>query len=165
MTRSAPASVSIQTSLHSSPAPPPWFGEVALLVSHLQKQGVLDALSAHVRFARRRFGTSRSSILSRCSSGILSVANGRCKPSTKECGLGPAPSWPSSSVAAVEDFPERLSARAAAHPTNDQAHHADKRLAAQRLIGGFAHGNAPLAASAGCLLPPGDRVWRRQAPQ
>lgn len=30
MTRSAPASVSIQTSSHSSPAPPPWFGEVAL---------------------------------------------------------------------------------------------------------------------------------------
>lgn len=56
MTRSAPASVSIQTSSHSSPAPPPWFGEVALLVSHLQKQGVLDAINAPVRFARRRFG-------------------------------------------------------------------------------------------------------------
>jgi hypothetical protein len=56
MTSSAPASVSIQTSSHSSPAPPPWFGEVALLVSQLRKQGVLDAISAQVRFARRRFG-------------------------------------------------------------------------------------------------------------
>jgi hypothetical protein len=36
--------------------PPPWFGEVVLLVSHLRKQGVLDAINAHVRFARRRFG-------------------------------------------------------------------------------------------------------------
>ena len=56
MPRSAPACVSIQTSSHSSPVPPPWCGEVVLLVSHLRKQGVLDAINAHVRFARRRFG-------------------------------------------------------------------------------------------------------------
>jgi len=36
--------------------PPPWFGEVVLLVGHLRKQGVLDAITQRVRFARRRFG-------------------------------------------------------------------------------------------------------------
>src|SRR5215469_618702 len=56
MTSIAHPSVSIQTSSSSSPAPPPWFGEVALLVQHLGKQGVLDAISAQVRFAHRRFG-------------------------------------------------------------------------------------------------------------
>jgi len=56
MTSIAHPSVSIQTSSRSSPAPPIWFGEVALLVHHLSKQGVLDAISAQVRFARRRFG-------------------------------------------------------------------------------------------------------------
>ncbi len=38
------------------PAPPPWFGESVLLVSHLRKQNILDAISTQVRFARRRFG-------------------------------------------------------------------------------------------------------------
>ena len=56
MTSIASASVSVQTSSRSSPAPPPWFGEVVLLVCYLQKQGVLDAISAQVHFARRRFG-------------------------------------------------------------------------------------------------------------
>jgi hypothetical protein len=56
MTSIASSSVSIQTSSCSSPAPPPWFGEVALLVCHLRKQGVLDAIDTQVRFARRRFG-------------------------------------------------------------------------------------------------------------
>ena len=32
------------------------FEEVALLVHHLRKQGILDAISAQVHFARRRFG-------------------------------------------------------------------------------------------------------------
>lgn len=48
--------VTIQTSSRSVPAPPGWLGEVALFVHHLRKQGVLDAISAQVRFARRRFG-------------------------------------------------------------------------------------------------------------
>jgi hypothetical protein len=52
----AHASVNVQTSSHSSPVPPPWFGEATLLIYHLRKQGVLDAISAQVRFARRRFG-------------------------------------------------------------------------------------------------------------
>jgi hypothetical protein len=56
MTSIAYASVNIQTSSRSSPAPPPWFGEVVLLVSHLQKQVILGAISAQVHFARRRFG-------------------------------------------------------------------------------------------------------------
>ena len=45
MTSIANASVTIQTSSRSVPAPPPWFGEVALLVSYLRTQGVLDAIS------------------------------------------------------------------------------------------------------------------------
>src|SRR5215472_10222894 len=56
MTSIASASFSVQTSSRSSPAPPPWFGEVVLLVCYLQKQGILDAISAQVHFARRRFG-------------------------------------------------------------------------------------------------------------
>jgi hypothetical protein len=56
MTSIASSSVSIQTSSSSSPIPPPWFGEVALLVSHLRRQGVLDAIAEQVRFVRRRFG-------------------------------------------------------------------------------------------------------------
>jgi hypothetical protein len=32
------------------------FEEVALLVNHLRTQGILDAISAQVHFARRRFG-------------------------------------------------------------------------------------------------------------
>jgi hypothetical protein len=56
MTSIAHASVSIQTSSRSSPAPPPWFGEVALMAAYLRKQGVLTGISERVRFARRRFG-------------------------------------------------------------------------------------------------------------
>ncbi|HEX4203031.1 MAG TPA: hypothetical protein VHZ51_02295 [Ktedonobacteraceae bacterium] len=39
-----------------APCPPPWFGEVVLLVTHLKKQGVFTKLCERVRFARRRFG-------------------------------------------------------------------------------------------------------------
>jgi hypothetical protein len=56
MTRSASSKVAIQTSSRSVPATPTWFGEVALIVEHLRKQGVLAAIGEHVRFARRRFG-------------------------------------------------------------------------------------------------------------
>ena len=52
----ADSSVTIQTSAHSVPVPPVWFGEVALLIHHLRSQGILDAMSEQVRFARRRFG-------------------------------------------------------------------------------------------------------------
>jgi len=49
-------SVIIQTSSESVPAVPSWFGEIALIVKHLRKQGVLSALCERVRFRRRRFG-------------------------------------------------------------------------------------------------------------
>ncbi len=52
----ADVSVSIQTSSLSVPSTPAWFGEVALLIPSLRKQGVLDAINSQVRFARRRFG-------------------------------------------------------------------------------------------------------------
>ena len=56
MTSIVDSSVSIQTSAESAPCPPPWFGEVVLLVTHLQKQGVWASLCERVQFARRRFG-------------------------------------------------------------------------------------------------------------
>src|SRR5947209_12159960 len=56
MTSIADSSVIIQTSSESVPATPSWFGEVALIIPSLRKQGVLSAISAQVRLARRRFG-------------------------------------------------------------------------------------------------------------
>src|SRR6266576_1238121 len=56
MTSIADISVSIQTSPESVPATPSWFGEVALLIPYLRKQGVLSAISSQVHLARRRFG-------------------------------------------------------------------------------------------------------------
>src|SRR5260370_40624482 len=55
MTSIAYSPTSIQSSERSAPLPPPWFGEVVLIVGHLRKQGVLDAITQRVRFARRRF--------------------------------------------------------------------------------------------------------------
>jgi hypothetical protein len=52
----ADGSVSIQTSSQSVRSTPSWFGEVALMVEHLRKQGILSAICERVRFARRRFG-------------------------------------------------------------------------------------------------------------
>src|SRR2546428_2279289 len=57
MTSIADGSVIIQTTSRSVPSPPSWFGEVALIVEHLRKQGVLSAIGERVRFARRRFGS------------------------------------------------------------------------------------------------------------
>ncbi len=56
MTSIADSSVSIQTSAELAPCPPPWFGEVVLLIAHLKTQGVLAKLCERVQFARRRFG-------------------------------------------------------------------------------------------------------------
>src|SRR6266705_1240291 len=56
MTSIADVSVYIQTSSESVPSTPYWFGEVALIIPSLRKQGVLSAITAQVRFARRRFG-------------------------------------------------------------------------------------------------------------
>ncbi len=52
----ADGSVSIQTSSQSVPSTPSWFGEAALIISYLRKQGVLSAIASQIRFARRRFG-------------------------------------------------------------------------------------------------------------
>jgi hypothetical protein len=56
MTRIADVSVCIQTSWESVPSTPSWFGEVALLIPSLRKQGVLSAINSQVRLARGRFG-------------------------------------------------------------------------------------------------------------
>ncbi len=56
MTSIVDSSVHIHMSAELAPCPPPWFGEVVLLVTHLKKQGVLTNLCERVRFARRRFG-------------------------------------------------------------------------------------------------------------
>src|SRR2546423_9855202 len=56
MTSIADVSVCIQTSSESVPATPSWFGEVALIIPYLRKQGVLSAITSQVRLARRRFG-------------------------------------------------------------------------------------------------------------
>jgi hypothetical protein len=56
MTSIADSSVIIQTSSESVPSTPSWFGEVALIIPYLRKQGVLSAISSQVRLARRRFG-------------------------------------------------------------------------------------------------------------
>ena len=56
MTSIADSSVRIQTSSDSAPATPCWFGEVALIIPYLRKQGILSAINSQVRLARRRFG-------------------------------------------------------------------------------------------------------------
>ncbi len=45
MTSIAYSPVSIQTSSQAAPLPPPWFGQVVLIMAHLRKQGVLDAIT------------------------------------------------------------------------------------------------------------------------
>src|SRR2546423_11305260 len=56
MTSIADVSVSIQTSSESVPATPSWFGEVALIIPYLPKEGPLSAIRARVPLTRRRFG-------------------------------------------------------------------------------------------------------------
>ena len=56
MTSIADSSVIIQTSSHSVPSTPSWFGEVVLIIEHLRKQGILTKLSERMRFRRRRLG-------------------------------------------------------------------------------------------------------------
>src|SRR5947209_5575425 len=56
MTSIADSSVRIQASSDSAPAIPSWFGEVALLIPYVRKQGVLSAINSQVRLARGRFG-------------------------------------------------------------------------------------------------------------
>jgi hypothetical protein len=60
MTSIAYSPGSHQTSSQSVPSPTCWLGEVVLIVEHLQKPGVISAISEQVRFARRRFGLSET---------------------------------------------------------------------------------------------------------
>ncbi len=50
------SAVIIQTSSHSVPSTPSWFGEVAVIAHYLERMGVLATIAERVRFARRRFG-------------------------------------------------------------------------------------------------------------
>jgi hypothetical protein len=50
------STVTIQTTSHSLPSVPCWFGEVVIIAQYLQRIGVLAKISERVRFARRRFG-------------------------------------------------------------------------------------------------------------
>src|SRR5215469_18374458 len=52
----ADGSVPIQSSSEAQCATPSWLGEVAVMASHLRKQGILNKICERVRFARRRFG-------------------------------------------------------------------------------------------------------------
>ncbi len=52
----ADGSIRIQTAAEAQAATPSWLGEVALVASHLQKQGILNTICERVHFARRRFG-------------------------------------------------------------------------------------------------------------
>ena len=52
MTSIADSSVIIQTASESVPATPSWFGEVALIIPYLRKQGVLAAIGSQVRLTR-----------------------------------------------------------------------------------------------------------------
>src|SRR5690242_9142104 len=56
MTSIAYSSITIQACAQSAPSPPCWFGELTVIVHHLQRQGVLAAIEEQVHFARRRFG-------------------------------------------------------------------------------------------------------------
>jgi hypothetical protein len=56
MSSIADGSLQIQTSSESQAATPSWLSEVAVVASHLRKQGLLNKICERVRFARRRFG-------------------------------------------------------------------------------------------------------------
>ena len=56
MTSIVDSSVRIHTSAETAPSPPPWFGEVVVLITYLKKQGVFAKISERVQVARRRFG-------------------------------------------------------------------------------------------------------------
>ena len=56
MTSIADGSVCIQTSSAANFSTPSWFGEIVLMAAYLRKHDVLNKISEHVRFTRRRFG-------------------------------------------------------------------------------------------------------------
>ena len=97
----ADGSVIIQTTSRSVPSTPPWFGEVALIVQHLRRQGILEAICERVRFARRRFGHYEVIDFVAVLFGYaISGERTRGAPSTSACILLPQPSWRSSDESA-----------------------------------------------------------------
>jgi hypothetical protein len=97
MTSIAYSPVSIQTSSQAAPLPPPWFGQVVLIMAHLRKQGVLDAITQRVRFARRRFGRYEVIDFVAVLFGYaISGERTRGAPSTRQCCPGRNPSRRSS---------------------------------------------------------------------
>jgi len=56
MTSITSSPLQIQACTQSVPALPGWFGELTLIIHHMQRQGVLAAIKKQVHFARRRFG-------------------------------------------------------------------------------------------------------------
>jgi hypothetical protein len=50
------STVTIQTTSHSIPSTPCWFGEVVIIAQYLRRIGALTKIAERVRFARRRFG-------------------------------------------------------------------------------------------------------------
>jgi hypothetical protein len=79
MTSIAYSPVSIQTSAHSVPTPPSWFGEITSIAHHLQRQGVLAAIEKQVRLAPRRFG--RDEVID-----FLAVLAGLCRKRRTDAG-------------------------------------------------------------------------------
>ena len=59
MTSIASSPLQIQASTQSVPALPCWFGELTLIIHHMQRQGVLAAIEKQVHFARRLLTTLR----------------------------------------------------------------------------------------------------------
>jgi hypothetical protein len=86
------STVIIQTSSHSVPSTPSWFGEVVLIIEHLRKQGVLTKLSERVRFRRRRFGQYEViDFLAVLFGYAISGERTRGAPSTRGCNPLPSP--------------------------------------------------------------------------
>ena len=56
MTSIIDSSVSIHPPAELAPYPPPCFGEVVLIATHLRQHDVQAKIAERVRFARRRFG-------------------------------------------------------------------------------------------------------------
>lgn len=105
----ADGSLHIQTASEAQFATPSWLGEVALVASHLQKQGILNKICERVRFARRRFGRydvldflavlaglrhqRRADIGSvlRVRAAVCRPLHGRVRTGQLACGLHPQP--------------------------------------------------------------------------
>ena len=96
----ADGSVHIQTSSDVQFATPSWLGKVALVASHLQKQGLLTKISERVRFARRRFGRYEVLDFLAVLFGYAISGERTLQASMKPCNRLPPCSWPCSDAPA-----------------------------------------------------------------